>query len=933
MHNELESAQNEINSKNTELQTLQENLNNREAEQAKTVQERDAFEEELSLANHNIETKEEELNALKEKMHNELESAQNEINSKNKQFEKKLKMISKNSESNFEKAKNIEAYQHLKITYKDRLTNEFLKGSLKKDKFNPFKQQAKVQKYKNDCISIDRKFENVPRIFLESFAAGRYLEANEDIIAAIENNEFENAIEHFIFFGYDEVKRGERKLYDSIELFNEENYLNQNNDVKQAVQKGDFKSGYEHFLIFGIKELLKSTRFNAVSNDSDKLELKIIDHDNITISYNNVIKVPTFDKPLVSIIVPQYNQANYTMACIQSIVDNTSTIPYEIILMDDKSPDEDARNLKYFIENITFISNDENLGFLLNCNKGARFAKGKYILFLNNDTNVQPNWLTSLVDLIETDEKIGMVGSRLVYPDGRQQEAGGIVWNDASGWNFGRLDDPMKPEYNYVKEVDYISGAAIMIRTSLWKEIGGFDERFVPAYYEDSDLAFEVRKHGYKVMYQPESIVVHFEGISHGTDLGSGIKSYQVTNKEKFIKKWKNELHKKPNNGEDVFYARDRSSDKPTILIIDHYVPHFDQDAGSRTVFGYIKLFISESFNVKFIGDNFFPHQPYTEALQQLGVEVLFGSWYANNWKAWFQENGKYFDYVFMNRPHITEKYIDYIGGYTNAKIIYYGHDLHTLREKREYDLTGDVERLEAAEFWKTKEFDLMKKADMSIYPSMTEIDEIHSIDPSVNVQTMPAYLFTDFIAVDRDITKTSNIMFVGGFAHGPNVDAVLWFVNDVWPLIKQSLPNIKFYVIGSKPTDVIQALASNDIIVTGFVSDEELINYYKTTRVAVVPLRYGAGIKGKVVEALYQQIPLLTTSVGAEGMAEAEKYMIIEDDAQKFAEQAVSMYKNSEKLSSLSLKGRSYCKEYFSYKAAKKALSNIIKFRSDNDN
>ena len=126
-------------------------------------------------------------------------------------------------------------------------------------------------------------------------------------------------------------------------------------------------------------------------------------------------------------------------------------------------------------------------------------------MFLNNDTQVQPDWLSSLVDLIESDETIGMVGSKLVYPDGRLQEAGGIIWNNASGWNYGHLDDPMKPEYNYVKEVDYISGASLMIRKSLWESIGGFDERYVPAYYEDADLAFEVRKHGYKVVYQPKS--------------------------------------------------------------------------------------------------------------------------------------------------------------------------------------------------------------------------------------------------------------------------------------------------------------------------------------------------------------------------------------------------------------------------------------------
>lgn len=220
---------------------------------------------------------------------------------------------------------------------------------------------------------------------------------------------------------------------------------------------------------------------------------------------------------------------------------NTLDVEYEIIIADDVSNDETIK-IKDYVQNITVIRNEKNLGFLLNCNNAAKYARGEYLHFLNNDTQVEENWLSSLVQLIESDEKIGMVGSKLVYPDGRQQEAGGIIWNDASGWNFGRLDDPSKPEYNYVREVDYISGASILLSKKLWLEIGGFDERYVPAYYEDSDLAFEVRNHGYKVMFQPKSVVVHFEGISHGTDTNTGIKSYQIKNKEKFIEKWKDEL-------------------------------------------------------------------------------------------------------------------------------------------------------------------------------------------------------------------------------------------------------------------------------------------------------------------------------------------------------------------------------------------------------
>lgn len=739
---------------------------------------------------------------------------------------------------------------------------------------------------------------------------------------------------HFIQYGYDEVQKGLRSLYCDLHKFNKEEYLAENIDVKNASESGAIDV-FEHYFKYGSKEIQNRERYSEsvyfqteVHEFKNKYLNNVINPIFTKIDINQNLIVPIFEKPKVSIIIPAYNQADYTYNTVFSIIESNPKTSYEIIIADDKSPDIQARELNKTIKNVKFFTNEENLGFTKNCNKGAKFASGEFVLFLNNDTFVVENWLDSLVELIESNDKMGMVGSKLVYPDGRQQEAGGIIWNDASGWNFGRLDNPMKSEYNYVKEVDYMSGASIMLSKKLWEEIGGFDERYAPAYFEDSDLAFEVRKHGYKVMFQPKSIVVHFEGISHGTDTGSGIKAYQVKNKEKFIEKWKNELEiNQFSNAENVFLARDRSRDKKHILIIDHYVPHFDQDAGSRTIFGYIKLFLSNNYSVSFIGDNYYKHEPYSSILEQMGVEILYGSYYKNNHKIWLNENLKYFDYVFINRPHITEKYIDVIKDYSKVKILYYGHDLHFLRDYREYILTNNEEKLIQSNYWKKIELELMSKVDVALYPSVTEVEEIKKINSEIEVKAIPAYLFEDFHVIERNIKSTKNVMFVGGFAHTPNIDAVLWFVNNVWDEIKKELPSVKFYIIGSKPTKDILSLASEDIIVTGFVSDDELKNYYKSTRIAVVPLRYGAGIKGKVVEALYEQIPIITTSVGSEGLFDAENYMTIEDDANNFACKLIQMYNDEEKLFELSQSGKDYCSNYFSYESFKIALKKYIDF------
>lgn len=183
--------------------------------------------------------------------------------------------------------------------------------------------------------------------------------------------------------------------------------------------------------------------------------------------------------PVISIVIPVYNQFEYTYLCIKSILENSGDVAYEIIIADDCSIDLTTK-IDEIIHGVHTIHNESNLRFLRNCNNAAKQARGQYILFLNNDTQVQADWLAPLIELIERDDSIGMVGSKLVYPDGRLQEAGGILWQDGSAWNYGNRANPDEPEFNYVKEADYISGAAIMIRKSLWEEIGGFDERFVP---------------------------------------------------------------------------------------------------------------------------------------------------------------------------------------------------------------------------------------------------------------------------------------------------------------------------------------------------------------------------------------------------------------------------------------------------------------------
>ena len=697
------------------------------------------------------------------------------------------------------------------------------------------------------------------------------------------------------------------------------------NQVNKSFPKGTRKRKILNYCFNTVKHPVRYGKLYATSAGRNQIEGDFkIGSDYLT--HGKLVFPQVTEAPKVSIVIPCYNQVSYTYACLQSILEFTTDVTYEVIIADDVSTDATAE-LSRYVEGLVICRNKENQGFLRNCNQAAKRARGTYLMFLNNDTKVTEGWLSSLVSLIESDSTIGMVGSKLVYPDGRLQEAGGIIWSDGSGWNYGRLDDPDKAEYNYVKDVDYISGAAILLPVSLWKQIGGFDERFAPAYCEDSDLAFEVRKAGYRVVYQPLSKVIHFEGISNGTDVnGTGLKRYQVENSKKLKEKWAQEFKKQcVNTGNpNPFRARERSQGKKVILVVDHYVPTFDKDAGSKTTYQYLKMFLKMGYVVKFLGDNFLHEEPYSTVLQQMGIEVLYGDEYAAGIWDWLKKNGDEIDLAYLNRPHIATKYVDFIKDYTNIKVIYYGHDLHFLRLSREYELTGDISVKREADYWRSVELTMMYKAAISYYPSSVEVNAIHAIDASIPVKAITAYVYDRFLDnIQEDFAKREGLLFVGGFAHPPNADAVLWFARDIFPLIRRRLPDVKFYVVGSKVTEEIMALSQpdNGIIIKGFVSEEELSGLYAACRLVVVPLRYGAGVKGKVVEAIYNGAPIVTTSIGAEGIPFVEQVLEIADEPEKFASKTADLYEDPERCRALCHGTQRYIRDHFSMEGAWKVI------------
>ncbi|HVI58199.1 MAG TPA: glycosyltransferase [Luteimonas sp.] len=631
--------------------------------------------------------------------------------------------------------------------------------------------------------------------------------------------------------------------------------------------------------------------------------------------------LPTSDAPLASIVVPVYGQLAHTLGCLRALAAQPPLAAFEVIVVDDGSPDDTAAALPA-IPGLRYHRRAQNGGFIAACNDGAALARGEYLVFLNNDTVPQPGWLDALLRTFAEQPGAGLVGAQLLYPDGRLQEAGGVVFADGSGWNYGRNESPADPRFAYLRDADYVSGAAIAIPRALFMASGMFDARYAPAYYEDTDLAFAVRAAGSRVLYQPAARVVHDEGTTAGTDTGSGTKAYQARNRGRFLEHRRAALaaHLQPGT---VPSPATLHRGQPQVLVIDALTPMPDRDSGSLRLVNLMRLLREEGAHVVFVPADAKHAGDYTVALQRAGVETWHAP-YLHRFPAWLREHGPRFDAVVACRHYVAREFLPLLREHApRARLVFDTIDLHYLREGRAAEVAGDAAMARAALRTRALELDVIARSDLTVVVSEAERALLARDAPGARVEVLSN--LHHVAGPGAPFAQRRDLVFVGGFRHPPNVDAVRWFVEAVFPQVRARLPGVRFHCIGGDVVDAVAALAAHEgVVVHGHVPD--IAPYMDGCRVALAPLRYGAGVKGKVNLSMAHGQPVVATACAVEGMHLREGHdVLVADDPGAFADAVARLHEDETLWDALARNGLDNVARHFSLDAARGTVRRVF--------
>lgn len=597
------------------------------------------------------------------------------------------------------------------------------------------------------------------------------------------------------------------------------------------------------------------------------------------------LEVPEVDTPTVSVVVVTYGDGDTVISALESLVANTHPC-YELIVIDNASSDGTGALLEDRLVGATVVVNEENLGFASGSNQGAALASGRYLCFLNPDAFVEPGWLPPLLEAFERDELVGAVAPLFLHPDGRVQEAGSAVDAEGGALSIGDGDDPGSFEYRFRRTIDYGSAACLVVRADLFAEVDGFDPIYRPAYYEDADLCFKLQDRGFSTVFEPNSRVVHLRGggSQHARWL-------MKMNQRIFAERWADRLAlRRPlrvdQENPRVHIAHRDAEALERVLVIDDRIPNHDRGSGDPRMARMLAELVDLWPEARFTLLAALPTnaERYATPLLERGIEVCLAK---RRFDRWLDRRRYHYSVVLLSRASNIDRFEVHLRRtQPQARRIY---DIEALMFRRfEQHDDEKARRLRELELQGIDGADVVlcvSEEEAAFARQRTDVP-VHVVSTYVNVLSRPP-----------GFEERQGVIFFGGFmagSGGPNEDAAVHLVENVMPHLWEEIPELGIEIIGANPTPVVRELQRPLVDVVGFVPDP--IQRLSRARVHVHPLRFGAGIKLKLIDTMAAGLPFVTTPTGAEGLGlgDLEDVLVAEDPAE-LARRSLDLYRDPE--------------------------------------
>jgi GT2 family glycosyltransferase len=610
------------------------------------------------------------------------------------------------------------------------------------------------------------------------------------------------------------------------------------------------------------------------------------------------LRLPRSETPDVSIILVLHNQAELTFACLTSIAETLAAPAFgvEVVIVDNASTDLTGALLGR-TEGATVVANGANLHFLKAVNLAAGKAQGRHLLLLNNDAQLLPGSVASALRTLESDAAIGAVGGRIILPDGTLQEAGSIIWNDGTCIGYARGEAPTTPDVMFQRDVDYCSGAFLLTPAALFAEMGGFDERFAPAYYEETDYCVRLWESGRRVVYDPDAAVVHFEFGSAAAN--EDALRLQATNHAVFVSQhgaWLNgQFAPSPLN---VLAARTARAPAPRILVIEDRVPKVELGTGYPRANRLLHGLLEAGAQVAFFP--IFRHPETWHGVRRAldkRIEVLIQA-EASELRDYLIARRGHFDAILVCRPPNMEMFLEAAGPgrsvIGNAAVLYDAEALFASRKLAARAAVGEPATDDERHRMIATEVSLTRRADAVISVAQHERDvlaeygvrEIHLLGHALDDEPL-----------DSGFEARDQIVFLGGIQdeNAPNADAVRWFATDILPPLRRAMgrDDVRLTVVGLNKAESIAAMDGAALDLLGMV--DELPPALARARIMVVPTRFAAGIPHKAHQAAALGIPMVVTGLIARqlGWRDGED-LLVADDAAAFAAACARLYEDA---------------------------------------